>query len=149
MECSLTTIWASRTQSHTTNNISAYVYVKTLQTFQACKTMTQEKTWANKLINFSFFLYTKTVLSRYSYCICLCLVSIVLLLRCFIGVRRGGGNNLRGGPTYPLPPPPPPPLIHPPTLIHPTHFLQFLCEKGKNHKRTKLKGKIIINVTLI
>ena len=28
-------------------------------------------------------------------------------------------------------------------------FLQFLCETGKNHKRTKLKGKIIINVTLI
>ena len=27
-------------------------------------------------------------------------------------------------------------------------FLQFLCETGKNHKYTKLKGKII-NVTLI
>ena len=28
-------------------------------------------------------------------------------------------------------------------------FLQFLCETGKNHKCTKLRGKIIINVTLI
>ena len=58
--------------------------------------------------------------------------------------KRGGQggpgppNNLGGGgPTYPLAPP----IIHPP--------FQFLCEAGKNHKCTKLKGKIIINVTLI
>ena len=63
-------------------------------------------------------------------------------------VERGGGggggqgvcrppNNLRGGATYPLPPPP-----HLSTHI----FLQFIYKTGKNHK---LKGKIIINVTLI
>ena len=62
-----------------------------------------------------------------------------------IGVGRGGGGrppyNLRGGPTYPL---------GPPTNNQSTHiFLQFLCETGKNHKGTKLKGRIIVNVTLI
>ena len=58
-----------------------------------------------------------------------------------IGVGRGGARPppiiWEGGPTYPLAPP----IIHPP--------FQFLCEAGKNHKCTKLKGKIIINVTLI
>ena len=54
---------------------------------------------------------------------------------------RGGGrspNNLRGGPgQYNL------------CLPISTHiFLQFLCETGKSHKCTKLKGKMIINVTL-
>ena len=67
--------------------------------------------------------------------------------------REGQGgamphNNLRGGGlTYPLPPsltPPPPPTQQSTHL-----FLQFLCETGKNHKFTKLKGKIIRNVTLI
>ena len=66
-------------------------------------------------------------------------------LKDFIGVGRVGGargagpppNNLRGGATYPLPPP------HPPNN-HTYNFFQFLCETGKNHKCTKLKGKIII-----
>ena len=57
------------------------------------------------------------------------------------GGGGGGGqappNNLSagggGGATYPFP-----------------HlFLQFLCETGKNHNCTKLKGKMVINVTLI
>ena len=126
-----------------------------MQTFQACNTMTQEKTWANKLINFS--LYIKTSLSRYSFCICLCLVSIVLLSRCFIGVGRGGGgclpmfgvhcfvvqvlhrrrkrgggaggppNNLRGG--------------QPPPNNPPTFSFNFYVKQKKNQKRTKLKGK--------
>ena len=48
--------------------------------------------------------------------------------RAYIGVGRAGDgvggqgppNNLRGGPTYPMP-----------------HiFFQFLCERGKNHKCT-------------
>ena len=34
------------------------------------------------------------------------------------------------------------PIIHPP-------FPFFYVKQGKNHKCTKLKGKIIINVTLI
>ena len=46
----------------------------------------------------------------------------------------GGGNNLRGGQHSLCPPPP---------IIHP-HF-----PFGKNHKCTKLKGKMIINETLI
>ena len=66
----------------------------------------------------------------------------------FIGVGRGEGgggrascNNLTGGGggQHTLWPPNNPP----------TFSLQFLCETGKNHKCTKLKGKIIINVTLI
>ena len=49
------------------------------------------------------------------------------------GKGPGGGgagrpNNLTGG-NIPFGPP----------IIHP-HFLQFLCETGKNHKCTKLKG---------
>ena len=58
--------------------------------------------------------------------------------------KRGAGgrgsppNNLRGGPTYPLPPP----IIHPP-------FPSISMWNRKNHKCTKLKGKIIINATLI
>ena len=63
------------------------------------------------------------------------------------GGQGGGGspppNNLRGGPTYPLPPPPPP------TNNPPTFFLNFYMKQEKNHKCTKLKGKIIINVTLL
>ena len=62
-----------------------------------------------------------------------------------IGVGRGGARGgqappiiWEGGPTYLLAPP----------IIHP-HFLQFLCETGKNHNCTKLKGKIIINITFI
>ena len=64
----------------------------------------------------------------------------------FIGVGRGGGGGARppppiiweGGPTYPLAPP----------IIHP-HFPSISMWNRKNHKCTKLKGKIIINVTLI
>ena len=62
------------------------------------------------------------------------------------GGGRGGGqggpgppNNLRGGPTYPLPPPNNPP----------TFSFNFYVKQEKNHKCTKLKGKIIINATLI
>ena len=62
--------------------------------------------------------------------------------------RRKRGWEWKGPPTIweganiPFAPPPPPQLS--------THlFLQFLCETGNNHKCTKLKGKIIINVTLI
>ena len=68
----------------------------------------------------------------------------------FINRRRKGGgsrptNNLRGGQHTLCPPPPPRP-----TPQYSTHiFLQFLFETGKNHKCSKLKGKIIINVTLI
>ena len=52
------------------------------------------------------------------------------------GGEGGGGGGGGGGATYPL--------------EYSTHlFLQFLCKTGKNHKCTKLKGKIIINVTLI
>ena len=59
--------------------------------------------------------------------------------------KRGGGQPPsqlfeRGG-NIPFAPPPP--------IIHPHFFLQFLCETGKNHNCTKLKGKIMINVTLI
>ena len=62
------------------------------------------------------------------------------------GVARGASppppNNLRGRGQHTICPPPPPQSS--------THlFLQFLCETVKNHKCTKLKGKIIINVTLI
>ena len=59
--------------------------------------------------------------------------------------KRGGGgggrlpNNLRGGPTYPLPPPP----NNPPTFSFNFYVKQ---EKITN---TKLKGKIIINAVLI
>ena len=63
------------------------------------------------------------------------------------GVGGGGGggwpgphNNLRGGPTYPLHPPPPIILPHFPSIS--------MCNR-KNHKCTKWKGKIMINVTLI
>ena len=50
-----------------------------------------------------------------------------------IGVGRGGGGgNIPFGPT----------------IIHP-YFLQFLCETGKNPNCITLKGKKIINVTLI
>ena len=75
--------------------------------------------------------------------------TIALLLDFYsVGVGRegqgggGGGrpNNLRGGPTYPLPYPPPPPN-NPSTF-----FVNFYV---KQEKITKLKGKIIINVTLI
>ena len=67
-----------------------------------------------------------------------------------IGVGRGGARGGGGGGGGSGPPIIweggqhtlwPPPIIHPP--------FQFLCETGKNHKCTKLKGKIIINVTLI
>ena len=61
--------------------------------------------------------------------------------------KRGGGgrggrppNNLRGGPTYHL-------LPHPNNP--PTYSVNFYVKQEKNHKCTKLKGKIIINVTLI
>ena len=65
----------------------------------------------------------------------------------FIGVGRGGA---RGGPG-------PPPIIwgggganipFGPPIIHP-HFPSISMWNRKNHKCTKLKGKIIINVTLI
>ena len=65
--------------------------------------------------------------------------------KCLIGVGRGEGQG-----AAPLPP-----IIWEggqhtlcPLIIHP-HILQFLCEMWKNHNCTKLKGKIIINVTLI
>ena len=53
-----------------------------------------------------------------------------------IGVGKGGGlspppNNLKGGANIPFAPPP----NNPSTF----KFLQFLCEKGKNHKCTKMK----------
>ena len=51
-----------------------------------------------------------------------------------IGVGRGGG----GGGNIPFGP----------LIIHP-YFLQFLCETGKNPNCITLKGKKIINVTLI
>ena len=57
---------------------------------------------------------------------------------------QGGGGGAgppiiwEGGPTYPLAPP----------IIHP-HFPSISTWNRKNHKCTKLKGKIIINVTLI
>ena len=59
----------------------------------------------------------------------------------YIGVGRGGArppNNLSEGPTYPLDPNNPP-----------TFSFNFYVKHEKNHKCTKLKGKIIINVTLI
>ena len=68
------------------------------------------------------------------------------------GGQGGGGGGGGGAPpppiiwegaNIPFDPPPPPPQYS--TRL----FLQFLCETGKNHKCTKLKGKIIINVTLI
>ena len=68
----------------------------------------------------------------------------VLLCR-HIGVGRGGGggrpppNNLGGGPAYPLAPPNNPPAFS----------FNFYVKREKNHQCTKLKGKIIINVTLI
>ena len=55
--------------------------------------------------------------------------------------ETGGGGNIPFGP--PSPPPPPPPMIHP-------HFPSISkWNRKKNHKCTKLKGKIIINVTVI
>ena len=69
-----------------------------------------------------------------------------------IGVGRGGGggggqgggggrppNNLRGGGNIPFWPPNNPP----------TFSFNFFVKQEKNHKCTKLKGKIIIHVTLI
>ena len=62
-----------------------------------------------------------------------------------IGVGRGGPggpgppNNLRGGANIPFGPPNNPP----------TFPFNFYVKQGKNHKCTKLKRKIIINVTLI
>ena len=66
-----------------------------------------------------------------------------------IGVGRGGGGG-QGGPGPPIIWEggqhtlwPPPPIIHP-------HFPSIsIWNRKKNHKRTKLKGKIIINATLI
>ena len=63
------------------------------------------------------------------------------------GGRGGGGgsptpNNLRGGPTYLLAAAPPP--NNPPTFS-----FNFYVKLEKTHKCTKLKGKIITNVTLI
>ena len=56
------------------------------------------------------------------------------------GARRP--NNLKGGPTYSLPPPPPP--------NNSSKFsFNIYLKQEKNHKCTKLKGKIIIRVTLI
>ena len=46
------------------------------------------------------------------------------------GGGGGGGANLRGGQHTLWPP-----------QISTQIFLQFLCETGKNHKCTKLKGK--------
>ena len=60
------------------------------------------------------------------------------------GGGGGGGqapNNLRGGPTYPFPPP----LPNNPS----TFSFNFYVKQEKNTKSTKLKGKIIIYVTLI
>ena len=58
-----------------------------------------------------------------------------------IGVGRGGpGPNLRGGPTYPLAPRP---------NNSPTFSFNFYVKQEKNHNYTKLKGKIIVTVTLI
>ena len=64
----------------------------------------------------------------------------------YIGVGTGGGgggpgppNNLRGGANIPFGPPNNPP----------TFSFNFYVKQGKNHKCTKLKRKIIINVTLI
>ena len=60
-----------------------------------------------------------------------------------IGVGRGGGpgppNNLRGGANIPFGPP----------NNSPTFFFNFYVKQEKNHKCTKLKGTIIINVTFI
>ena len=64
--------------------------------------------------------------------------------------KRGGGpgggqappNNLRGGANIPFRPPPPP--NNPPTFS-----FNFYMKQEKNHKCTKLKGKILINATLI
>ena len=58
------------------------------------------------------------------------------------GVRGAGGqppDNLRGGPTIAPPPPNNPP----------TFSFNFYVKHEKNHKCIKLKGEIIINVTLI
>ena len=61
------------------------------------------------------------------------------------GGGGGGGagtpNDLRGGPIYPLQPPPPPGPHNPPT------FSFNFYVKQEKLKCTKLKGKIIINVT--
>ena len=78
---------------------------------------------------------------------CIYLNKVILIHR---RRKRGGGggaggarppNNLRGGATYPLAPLP---LNNPPTC-----FFNFYVKQEKNHKCTKLKGKMIINVTLI
>ena len=59
------------------------------------------------------------------------------------GGRGGGGrpppNNLREGANIPFGPPDNPP----------TFSFNFYMKQEKNHKYAKLKGKIIINVTLI
>ena len=67
----------------------------------------------------------------------------LIYIICLLGVGRGGGgtpNSLRGGPTYPLPPP----LQWPPTFS-----FNFYVEQEKITNIPWLKGKIIINVTLI
>ena len=58
------------------------------------------------------------------------------------GGGGGGGqapNNVRGGQLR----------FGPPTNNPSTFSFNVLYETGKNHKCTKLKGKIIINVTFI
>ena len=54
----------------------------------------------------------------------------------------GGANNLRGWGNIPFAPLPPPNNLL-------TFSFNFYVKQEKNHKCTKLKGKIIINVTLI
>ena len=51
----------------------------------------------------------------------------------------GGGGGGGGGGNIPFAP----------LIIHPPFPSISICETGKNHKCTKLKGKIIMNVTLI
>ena len=95
--------------------------------------------------------YICIIFTKYfNFILCVCTIYHILIN---VHSRRKRGAGGGGGGGQPPPPPPPPnnlsggipfgpPIIHPP-------FLQFLCETGKNHKCTKLKGKIIINVTLI
>ena len=63
-----------------------------------------------------------------------------------VGRGRGGGGGGAGGQAAP-------PIIWEggPTYHNnpPTFSFLFVCETGKNHKCIKLKGKIIINATLI
>ena len=74
---------------------------------------------------------------------------------CYVKHRRrkrvGGGQGAsppiiwEGGANIPFAPlPPPPPPNNPPTFS-----FNFYVKQENNHKYTKLKGKIIINVTLI